>query len=138
MPFRPALPAFGLNPLRGFRGVASLSQKEFAMSVTVQERPLEKIISGLLSKYSLVRIEFTVTTTKIINARAIPEAHHPQVAVVRQAELEKAAVMAGGSLSIQEAQRITMDAPLKPIAVAYGDTFHEVLQALTRELKTLK
>lgn len=106
------------------------------MPTTVAERPIEQTIRSLIQRHHLSRIEITVTAG-IINARAIPLAYHPQVAVNRHAALEKAARLAGGSISMQEAQRITEAAPQTHIAVAYADTMQELLKALRRELKAL-
>jgi hypothetical protein len=95
----------------------------------------ERVLKRLLTKYTLVRIDFRVTE-RTVYAEAMPQAYHPLVAKRQEADV-RAAADANGSIGLQEASRIGAEARGKPIAVAYGDTIEDALFDLERALKAL-
>jgi hypothetical protein len=102
-------------------------------------KPIETRISGIILRHALERVDFSVrdSTTRAVMAMAIPKAYHPQVAKNRQAALEDAAAVAGGSIALATAQLITTETAKAAIATGYGDTFEDALFDLQRALKAL-
>jgi hypothetical protein len=89
-------------------------------------------IRKMLRKHKLVRIQLSSSLQRT-SAVAYPEAYHPIVEERRRTEMERAAEQSGGSLSIQEASRITNDA-LRSLASGYGATIEQALADLDRML----